>query len=351
MEALSIEGEDRNIEIWKIKRLIQKLECCKGNGTSFVSLYIPPKENIGQSVQKLASELAQAQNIKSRQTKQSVISAITSTREKLKLYRDTPKNGLVVFCGIILMEDGKTEKKINYDIEPFRPINQSLYNCGNKFDTSPLGCLLQDDQKFGFVVVDGNGALYATLQGNNRDILQKITVELPKKHRKGGQSSVRFARLREEKRHNYLRKVAELTSQHFITNDMPNVAGLVLAGSAGFKNELAETDMLDKRLGPVICAVVDVSYGGENGLSEAITLASDALTNVKFVAEKKLVSKFFEEIAMDTGMVVFGVEDTMKALEIGALETMMLFEDLEVTRYEIKHPVKGDKRILLLNPT
>ena len=323
----------------------------KGNGTSFVTLYIPPKENMNLVTGRLTQELSQANNIKSRQTKQSVITAITSTSAKLKLYKDTPKNGLVIFCGVILMDDGKTEKKINYDFQPFRPINQSLYNCGNKFDTSPLQCLLQDDQKFGFVIVDGNGALFATLQGNNRIILQKITVELPKKHRKGGQSSVRFARLREEKRHNYLRKVAELTGQHFISNDLPNVAGLVMAGNAGFKTELSETDMLDKRLAPVIVAVVDVSYGGENGLSEAITLAADALTNVKFVAEKRLVSKFFEEIALDTNMVVFGVEDTMKAMEIGALETMMLFEDLEINRYVLKNPIKGNTTTILLNPT
>jgi peptide chain release factor subunit 1 len=181
--------------------------------------------------------------------------------------------------------------------------------------------------------------------------LQKITVELPKKHRKGGQSSVRFARLREEKRHNYLRKVAELANHHFITNDKVNVSGLVLAGNAGFKNELAETDMLDKRLLPYICAVVDVSYGGENGLNEAITIAADALTNVKFVTEKKLVSKFFEEIAMDTGMIVFGVEDTMRALEMGALETLMMFEDLDINRYVLKNPVKGDTKTLYLNST
>lgn len=109
--------------------------------------------------------------------------------------------------------------------------------------------------------------------------------------------------------------------------------------------------MLDKRLVPIIISVVDVSYGGENGLNEAITLSSDALSNVKFVAEKKLVSKFFEEIAQDTNMIVFGVEDSMKALEIGALETLMLFEELEITRYEIKNPVKGDTKILFLNPT
>lgn len=174
---------------------------------------------------------------------------------------------------------------------------------------------------------------------------------MPKKHRKGGQSSVRFARLREEKRHNYLRKVAELTGHHFVTNDKVNIAGLVLAGNAGFKNELAETDMLDKRLVPYICAVVDVSYGGENGLNEAITIAADALTNVKFVSEKKLVSKFFEEIALDTGMIVFGVEDTMKALEMGAIETILLFEELEVNRYVIKNPVKGDTKTIFLNAT
>lgn len=72
--------------------------------------------------------------------------------------------------------------------------------------------MLEDDEKFGFIIVDGGGALFATLQGNQRNIQQKITVELPKKHGRGGQSANRFARLREEKRHNYVRKVAELAT-------------------------------------------------------------------------------------------------------------------------------------------
>ncbi len=124
-----------------------------------------------------------------------------------------------------------------------------------------------------------------------------------------------------------------------------------MAGNAGFKTELSETDMLDKRLLPMIIAVLDVSYGGETGLNEAITLAADALTNVKFVAEKKLVCKFFEEIALDSGMIVFGVEDTIKAMELGALETMMLFEDLEINRYVLLNPSNGNSKVLLLNHT
>lgn len=86
-------------------------------------------------------------------------------------------------------------------------------------------------------------------------------VDLPKKHGRGGQSALRFARLRLEKRHNYVRKVAEMAVQFFITNDKPNVAGLILAGSADFKTELSQSDMFDQRLQAVILGVVDVSYG------------------------------------------------------------------------------------------
>lgn len=112
--------------------------------------------------------------------------------------------------------------------------------------------------------MDGNGALFGTLQGNTREVrltfnfniyllylflyfqvLHKFTVDLPKKHGRGGQSALRFARLRMEKRHNYVRKVAEVATQLFITNDKPNIAGLILAGSADFKTELSQSDMFD----------------------------------------------------------------------------------------------------------
>jgi len=48
-----------------------------------------------------------------------------------------------------------------------------------------------------------------------------------------------------EKRHNYVRKVAEVATQLFISQDRPNVSGLILAGSADFKTELGGSDMFD----------------------------------------------------------------------------------------------------------
>jgi len=178
-----------------------------------------------------------------------------------------PDNGLIVFCGIIFTDDGKQEKKVTYDFTPFKPWNQFIYRCEGRFITDPLQVLLEDDEKFGFVIMDGNGVLYGTLQGNNKEVLQRITVQLPKKHGRGGQSAMRFARLREEKRHAYVRKVAEQAVAHFITDDRPNVKGLVLAGSADFKTVLSQSEMFDKRLAAIIVTILDVSYGQDNGFN------------------------------------------------------------------------------------
>lgn len=144
----------------------------------------------------------------------------------------------------------------------------SLYLCDNKFHTEALSELLESDSRFGFIVMDGNGTLFGILAGNTREVNHKFTVDLPKKHGRGGQSALRFSRLRDEKRHNYVRKVAELAVQHFITNDKVNVTGLVLAGSADFKTELGQSDMFDPRLAAKVIKVVDVSYGGENGFNQ-----------------------------------------------------------------------------------
>ena len=152
-----------------------------------------------------------------------------------------------------------------------------------------------------------------------------------------------------EKRHNYVRKVAETAVTCFITNDKVNVCGIVLAGSADFKTELGQSDMFDQRLQAKILKVVDVSYGGENGFNQAIELASDCLQNVKFIQEKKLISKYFDEIARDTGLYCFGVDDTLRALESGAVEILIVWENLDITRYVLKSP-SGEKKILHLKP-
>jgi len=346
-----------------------------------ISLILPPKSDLAKCNQMLQVEYGTASNIKSRVNRQSVLAAITSAQQvrcrprdcrslgapcprrpphqpsprpptrppapvpppqRLKLYNRCPDNGLVVYTGTVLTDEGK-ERKLNVDFEPFKPINTSLYLCDNKFHTEALQSLLQSDQRYGFLVMDGLGSLFGALTGNTKEVLQRIAVDLPKKHGRGGQSALRFARLRLEKRHNYLRKVAELMVQNFIDPDSsrPNVSGIVLAGSAEFKNDLANSDLFDARLKDIVVAIVDVSYGGDNGFNQAVELASESLANVKFVQERKLINNFFEQISLDSGKFVFGVAETLTVLEMGAVETLIVWEDLATQRYTLRDTSGG----------
>ncbi|KAK8814614.1 hypothetical protein WA556_006653 [Blastocystis sp. ATCC 50177/Nand II] len=340
--------EEKNVEMWRIKKLIKTLENAKGypNGTSMISLIIRPGDQIANSTNMLVGEYGTASNIKSRVNRLSVLGAITSTQQKLKLFNKVPPNGLVIYCGTCINEEGK-EKKMSYAFEPFRPINTSLYLCDNKFHTEALQELLQDDSTFGFVVVDGSGTLFGTVSGSSRTVLHRFLVDLPKKHGRGGQSALRFARLRLEKRHNYVRKVCEHCVQFFISDERVNVAGIVLAGSAELKEEVYGSDMLDPRIKNAVVKIVDVSYGGDNGFNQAIELSADTLANVKFVQEKKLISTYFDELARDTGKYCFGVSDTLKCLEMGAVETLIVWENLAVYRIVVKGSTGTTKTLYL----
>ena len=324
-----------NLETFRLKKLIQNLDQMRGLGTSMITLIINHQDQINHSSEMLNDEIRKASNIKSRVTRQHVTNALTSAIEKLRLYNRTPKNGLVIYCGLVQMPQGG-EKMIKIDLEPFKPINTSLYRCDNIFHTNELKYLLQDNDKFGFLIMDGNGSLFGTLQGSTKVIINKFTVDLPKKHSKGGQSSNRFARLRTEKRRNYLRKVAEDLTKSFITNNIPNVKGLILAGSAEFKNDLQKSDLFDPRLAPLVLKIVDISYGGEVGFNQAIQLSQDSLKNVKFVHEKKVLERFYVEIAKDSGKYVFGLKETMEAFENGMVDVLIIWENIDFIRLTLK---------------
>jgi peptide chain release factor subunit 1 len=89
--------------------------------------------------------------------------------------------------------------------------------------------------------------------------------------------------------------------------------------------------------------------GGENGFSQAIELASDTLSNVKFVQEKRLISKFFDEISQDTGKFGFGVSETLQLMEMGAVETLVVWENLETERCVLKNQSTGEEVIKFLS--
>lgn len=232
------------------------------------------------------------------------------------------------------------------DFEPIRPVQTFQYRCDSRFHTSALKSMLTEmgENSYGFIVVDGNGALFGLLQGSHREVLQKFSVELPNKHRRGGQSALRFERLCTEKRNLYIQKVAGRAVSLFIADNRSTVAGLVVAGAAGCKDDLLKSTSF-KPLLSLLLKTIDISYGGERGFDQAIEESVETIGSVKLLQEKRVLEQYFEEVQRDAGKYCFSIEDTMQALDVGAVDTLLVWEDLGVSRYEMQNRETGDTMV------
>lgn len=337
------QNAQRDVEMWQINNIIKSLSKAKANGTSMISLIINYKDQLLRVSKLLNAELCTASHIKSRANRLSVLTAIVSVQQKLKLYTKVPRNGLVIYCGIVVGEDGK-EQKINVDFEPFKPINTSLYLCDNKFHTEALQSLFSYDHKYGFIIIDGHSVLYGIVYSNKREILHKFPVDLPKKHGRGGQSAMRFSRIRIEKRNIYIRKAADIAKQIFLDSDHI-ITSLIIGGCADLKHYLVESESLDPRLKSKVVQVVDVAYGGQNGFNQAIDISSNTLKNVQLIQHKKFLAKYLEQVKRDSGKYCYGIENTLEALRLGAVETLICWENLDIQRYVLM--TFSDNKIVL----
>lgn len=58
-----------------------------------------------------------------------------------------------------------------------------------------------------------------------------------------------------------------------------------MGGYADFKTMVFENNTFDIRLKPIVIKILDLSYGGDKGFNQAITMSKDTLKNVRLVQE------------------------------------------------------------------
>merc|ERR1711982_307037 len=58
---------------------------------------------------------------------------------------------------------------------------------------------------------------------------------------------------------------------------------------------------------------------------------------------------YMDEISQDTGKYCFMVDDTLKALELGAVEDLIVWENLDVHRFVLRNSTTGENTIVHLN--
>ncbi|KLK88450.1 peptide chain release factor 1 [Methanoculleus sediminis] len=327
---------------YEFKKTLERLAEKEGSGTELITLYIPPDKQIYDVTAQLRDEFGQCANIKSKQTRTNVQSAISSILSRLKYYKNPPGHGMAVFCGTINIGGDRTDLECEI-IEPPEPLNTYMYRCSSSFELEPLEQMLGEKEVYGLIVLDRREAYVGFLRGSRIEPVRGVTSTVPGKQRKGGQSSVRFQRLRLIAINEFYKKIGDLASEVFLAEKdfFERFKGVLIGGPTPTKEEFEAGGFLHHELQKRIIGLFDVSYTNESGLAELVENASDALKGLEIIKEKAVMNRFLQELVKDDGAAAYGEESVRKNLELGAVDTLLLSDKLRRARLKLACP-NGD---------
>ena len=196
-------------ELYEFKKTLKELSGKRGKGTELVSVYIPHDKQLSDVGKQMRDELGQSANIKSKSTRKNVQSAIEVILQRIRLFKQPPENGLVLFVGMIPKGGPGTEKMETYVFEPPEAITTYWYQCNNEFFLEPLEHMIEEHETYGLAVIDRKEATIATLKGKKVTILNHLTSGVPGKHKAGGQSQRRFDRVIDLAAHEFKKRIGD----------------------------------------------------------------------------------------------------------------------------------------------
>ena len=310
----------------KLKKLLKNLAKIRGRHTELVTVYIPAGYKIIDVINQLKQEQGTAANIKSKATRKNVMGALEKAIQHMKVYKRTPENGLAIFSGNVSGKEGVADIKV-WGIEPPEKLKTKMYWCGQTFRLEPLEEMIKEKEVYGLVVLDLSEATFGILRGKTIQVVRHIDSIVPGKTAKGGQSAQRFERVRDGLINDYFKTIAEAMKKIFPKENK----GILLGGPGPAKNDLFEKDYLHSYVKKNIIGVIDTGYADEHGLHEMIERGRDVLAKAAVAKEKALLQKFFAEMQKGSGLVTYGFDAVRKALEAGAVDVLLLSEEISET--------------------
>lgn len=310
----------------RLKVFIKELENFRGRHTEMISVYVPQGYEMTKIINHLAQEQGTASNIKSKSTRDNVTTGLERMIQHLKLFKQTPPNGLVVFSGNVAEREGQQDFQV-WSMEPPVPLKIRLYRCDKEFVLDILRDMLDDKTVYGLVVMDRREGNIALLKG--KSIIPLVSTEsmVPGKFRAGGQSAQRFARNRELAAKDFYKKIADYMKDQFLS--MKELKGIIIGGPGPTKYEFAEGNYITNDVKKKIIAIKDSTYTGMFGLQELLERSQDVLANEEVAEEKKIMQQFFGLLSTKPGMVCYGEQQTMEQLKMGTVDTVLLSEALD----------------------
>jgi peptide chain release factor subunit 1 len=329
---MSAPSADLQLARYSFQRKLDEIAACKGRATELISLYVSPSKQVSDVMAYLRNEYAQSSNIKSRTTRKNVMWAIESLMGRVRTFKEPPPNGVAFFVGSKAIGADKSEP-VTFIVEPPEPLNTYLYRCDSTFFLDPLLAMVHEPESWGLIVMDRAEVTLGLLRGKRVEPLRNRQSLVPSKHGRGGQSAHRFERMIEHAAHEFFVKVAEMAAELFLPRK-DQLKGILLGGPGATKEYFYKEGYLHYELQQkVVQPLFDTGYTDEYGLKELVEKATQTLHGLEITEEKRIVQRLLAEIRKaETGLAAYGPHDVNHALEIGAVDTLLISEGLRQQR-------------------
>jgi len=310
----------------RLRRKVEQLKAYQGRHSSFTTLYVPPTKNLTDVISFVRTELAGAENIKSKANRKNVSDNLTAILSELTKIGEIPENGLAFFFGV--EEEGGTGNDIRELVVPPTPISQFIYLCGREFVTEELENMTKPKSLIVIVLIEGGKVTVGYLRGKHMELIRDEDFYIIGKTRAGGQSAKRYLRIREEKMMEFFKFVGRMLGD-LLLDDIENVDAIVLGGNTIRCQEFLEKGDLDYRLREKVAeTIIPVSIIDETGLYQAMKEASRILRETEIYAERQTWDLFIEDLMKGLNTVTYGKKEVMDALREGRVDTVMVLEDI-----------------------
>ena len=320
----------------RLEEFIGEFKEYRARHTELITVLVPKGFDINLITKQLESEKSTATNIKSTATRKNVQEALESLIRITKGMKQTPKNGVVLLAGNV----SKVQGQDNFVTEAFEPpeeLGVRLYRCDQIFVLDPLDEMLEVKEVYGLIVLDRREATLGLLIGKKIRILQHFDSFVPGKTTKGGQSAARYGRIRENMARDFFRKIAENVKKEFF--HLKKLKGIILGGPGPAKEDFLKEGNLVTALQDKIIGIKDIGYADAHGVDLLVECSGDLLAEQEIIQEKKIMENFFDKLGKDKDKTAYGKEPVEKALQYGAVETLLLSKKLkksEIKKFEKK---------------
>lgn len=314
-----------SIETQQLRAKLDELASVNGSGTQMISVYIPADSSIFATVQSLNQEHAEAGNIKSKETRKRVQGSLSKILNILKQYKQTPENGIVIFSGYINEQDDYMVR--TFDEFPV-PISDSVYHCDNDFYVEPLKDLVAADGEYVMLVLDKNDAVIGEVVGTQVRPVETLSSLVPGKQKKGGQSQRRFERLRKEAAVEFYKEIAESINNRYV-DQRHELDGLFIGSPEPTQSEFIDGNYLHHELQDKILCRTSISTTTEAGLRQLLKECESSMEEQEVTEQREYCENFFKSLAgRGDNPVAYGPEETLQALNYGAVNTLLVSESL-----------------------